>query len=161
MSNNRAIGLAPEEEKVKENESEVLQDSSEDEETEDGEEAEESDEDAESEEDKVEVAPAPKKRGGSRAGKAVKSNRLEGMEYGLGDIRLDRSVPMSGSASKYLNALLESPLTNSVIPPDFLNEESEHLFCIQSLRFFVPKGKIVRVPMLVAEEIRNSFAKRI
>lgn len=157
MSSNRNLGLAPQDEELKQDGAESSEASSE-EELEDSEDEEESDED---EAPAEEEAPAPKKRGGSRASKGAKSNRTEGMEYGMGDVRLDRSVPMSGSATKYLNALLESPLTNAVIPPDFLNEESEHLFCIQSLRFFVPKGKIVRVPMLVAEEIRNSFAKRI
>lgn len=167
MPKNSAFGLAPEEEKVEENQlssekeladEEVDASESEDEDLEDSEEESEEDE---GEEEEIVEAPKKKRVSASSKSKKAESTRLPGMEYGLGDVRIDKSIPLSASAAKYMNALLESPLVNAVIPPDMLNEESEQVFCIQSLRFFVPKGTIVRVPLLVADEIRNSFSKRI
>lgn len=98
------------------------------------------------------LAPAPAKKK-----KAVKSPGTGT----LGDARIDSSVPLSANARTYWSALLESPLVPSIIPPDILNEDTEHVFCINSLRVIVPKGRIVQVPLMLAQEIAQSFKNRV
>lgn len=78
----------------------------------------------------------------------------------LGDATLDRSVPMTEKGGVYLEALLKSPLVSAFIPSDILNEGlTDHVFCINSLRVSVPRGRMLRVPEMLANEIANKFGK--
>lgn len=78
----------------------------------------------------------------------------------LGDATLDRSVPMTAKGGVYLEALLKSPLVSAFIPSDILNEGlTDHVFCINSLRVSVPRGRMLRVPEMLANEIANKFGK--
>lgn len=123
----------------------------------------EEDEEEVEEDEEEEPAPAPvKPTRGTRASAGPKKGGSKAPGAGtLGDARIDTSVPLSVNAKTYWNALLESPLVTSIIPPDFLNEESDHIFCINSLRIIVPKGRMVQVPLLLAQEIAQSFKNRM
>ena len=111
----------------------------------------EEDEDLEDSEEEEEVK--PKKR-------APRVNSMANTGT-LGEARIDTSVPLSTNARKYMNALLKSPLIPAIVPPDMLNEASEHTLCINSLRIIVPKGRIFQAPMLLAQEIAQSFKNRV
>jgi len=117
----------------------------------------------EEDEDEQEEEEAPvEKKTRARAPKEAKAAKVGNLNVGtLGDARIDTSVPMSANGRIYLNALLESPLMPAIVPPDMLNEATEHVFCINSLRVIVPKGKIVQVPMILAQEITQSFSNRV
>lgn len=109
-------------------------------------------------EEVVEDKPIVKQRGK----RAAEAPMAPGMNTGtLGDARIDGRVPMSDKGRNYYRLLLESPLVTSIIPPDFLNEDTEHVFCINSLRIIVPKGAMVQVPLMLANEIAQAFKNRV
>lgn len=118
----------------------------------------EDDEDMEVEAEEVE---APKK---GKKGKKVAVESAPVVVSGsigtLGDARVDDSIPLAPKGRAYLSKLLESPLVTSIVPPDYLNEDTEHTFCINSLRVIVPKGKMIQVPFILSQEIAQSFKNR-
>ena len=165
MPRNPLLGIQKEDEEIVETGPEAQAEEPEEEiSEEEAEESEEtSDEDESDEEEIEEEKPAPKKQKASAkpSSKAVKASKEVTSEAGtLGDARIDESIPMSAKATVYLGLLLKSPIVPSIIPPDVLNEDSEHTFCINSLRIIVPKGRMVQVPFMLAEEIKQSFKNR-
>ena len=149
MPRNPLLGIPQEDEEIVENAPET--------------EAEEADEEIE-EEVEEEKPPAKERKASAKASKkAVDEPQAApaALEVGtLGDAVIDESIPMSAKAKVYLGLLVKSPLVASIIPPDVLNEDSKHTFCINSLRIVVPKGKMIRVPLMLAEEIKQSFSNR-
>jgi hypothetical protein len=166
MPRNPLLGIPEEEKETVDNGSEAQADETEegvsDEEIEETEDA--SDEDGSEEEEAEDEKPAAKERKApaKASKKAAKSAQADaGLTTGtLGDARIDTGIPMSAKAKVYFGLLLQSPLVTSIIPPDVLNEDSEHTFCINSLRIIVPKGKMVEVPFMLAQEIKQSFSNR-
>ena len=158
MPRNPLLGVEAEEEEKKGTDPDADEPKLEDAEDEESDE----DEDELDEDEDEEPVPAPKPKKGAKKRQPSQAPVNPAMSVGtLGDAKIDTTTPVSEKGRTYWAMLLESPLVPSIIPSDILNDEENHVFCINSLRLIVPKGKIVQVPLMLAQEIAQSFKQRI
>lgn len=80
----------------------------------------------------------------------------------FGDLAITvRPGHRSGKASSMLDAFASSPLVPTTLPIDPLNEEiKETEFQMNSLRFTIPRGKLVQVPQIVSDFINQTIYGR-